>query len=487
VLNRRLLLQATGAGAALAWLGCGGGDRRPSAPVAPRPEPERVRAQLRDAVAQLCSIYAHASALAVVHSHVAAAVDSTAQGSRRQTGATLVLSARDRAGRRVERVTRDLAEASIAAEVSMLLGGKPARAARVDFGAPVDAAGTRGPGRDGAAAIGELAARVEAAGSSRLVYRGAYVESDDADVLVVAPGCDRRQRRQQSRSGVVLAAWRGAELVAGEASRAVAGSIDAALLDAPAIRAAATSALELVTPGAPPAGPGIVVLDPGVVAAIAEVAIADLMTAPAWLAGAAPARQRGERVGSPLVTIADDPRLSAAAYGFDDEGVVAAPAALIEGGVVGAPLADAVSALRLGVPVTSHARRPGHGGPLAATPCHVAVSAGTTSVDAMIGGVDGGLLLEGALAVRVDPESWEVVVRVARARRIAGGALTGHVHPDLELRATVPLLLASVTAVSDVVVTAGRRVVGDGGHLWRAATAPWWLARATVVPGRRRV
>jgi hypothetical protein len=44
-----------------------------------------------------------------------------------------------------------------------------------------------------------------------------------------------------------------------------------------------------------------------------------------------------------------------------------------------------------------------------------------------------------------------------------------------------------VTAVSDVVVTAGRRVVGDGGHLWRAATAPWWLARATVVPGRRRV
>jgi predicted Zn-dependent protease len=486
VLNRRLLLQATGAGAALAWLGCGGSDRAPVAPVATRPERERLRAQLRDAVARLRSVYAHASALAVVHSHATAAVDSSAQGSRRETRATLVLAARDRAGRRVERVTRDLTEAAIAAEVTMLLGGRAARAARVDFGAPVDGPDPRGLGRDERAAIGELAARTEAAGSSRLVYRGSYVESDDAEVLVVAPGSDRRQRRVQSRSGVVLAAWRGAELVVGEASRAVAAPIEAALLDAPAIRMAAAFALELVTPGTAPAGPGVVLLDPGVVAAIAEVAIAELMTAPAWLAGAAPARQRGERVGSALVTIHDDPTLSAAAYGFDDEGVAAAPAALIEGGVVGAPLADRVSARRLGVPVTSHARRGGHGGPLAATPCHVAVSAGTTAVDAMIGGVDAGLLLEGALAVRVDPASWQVLVRVARARRIAGGALTGHVHPDLELRASVPALLASVTAVSDVVATTGRRVVVDGGHLWRATTAPWWLARGTVVPGRRR-
>jgi hypothetical protein len=486
VVDRRTLLQATGAGAALAWLGCGGSDRGPAAPVAPRQSPEDLRAQLRDAVARLRVTYAHASALAVVHSHGAAAIDGTARGSRRDTRATLVLSARDKAGRRVERVTADLSEAAIGAEVAMLLGGRTGKAARVDFGAPVDDPGARGPGRDGLSAIGELAARAAKVGSSRLVYRGVFIETDDADVLVVAPGCDRRQRRVQSRSGVVLAAWRGPELVVGEASRAVAGPVDGALVDAAAIEAAAAHALELVTPGAPPVGPGVVLLDPGVVAAIADVAIADLMTASAWRSGVAPSRRRGERVASALVGVADDPTTSAAAYAFDDVGVPAAAVPLIAAGVVGAPLADTVSAARLGVPVTPHARRPGHGGPLVVVPAHVVVARGAATVAAMIGGVDAGLLLEGAQTVRVDPVSWQVVVRIGRARRIAGGALTGHVHPDLELRAAIPDLLASVAAASEAVVTSGRRVAIDGGHLWRATTAPWWLARATVAPGRLR-
>jgi predicted Zn-dependent protease len=483
-MNRRELLGS--AGAALLWVGCGAPAPMVVAPTPVPLRPDALRARLRDAVARLSAVYVHASALAVRRSYAVAAIDSAGASSGSDTVTSLVLAVRDASGRRRERATRDLTADRIDAEVRALLGGRGGRAAAVDFGAPHDAPGAAPPARrDWMPVVGELAARADAASSSRIVYRGCTVELDDAEVLLVAPGADRYERRVQGRVRVVLAAWRGSRLVPSVVSTAGLGPVDALALPDAALESAAAQALEPMTPGAAPSGERVLLLAPDVVAAIAEAGVADQMTADAWRRGAAARAGRGRAIAAESVVIVDDPTAATVArYAFDDEGRPSAPATLIDHGVLGGPLADGAGAAALGVDATSHARRPGAVGAMAARPSHVAVSPGTAGRADLVGAAGAGFLLEGVTAVRVEPSSWRLIARVARARRIADGVLTGHVHANLELRVHVPALLASVHGASAETATIGRRDVIDGAPLWRSATAPWWLARGDLVPAR---
>jgi len=487
-MDRRELLRSASAGAALLWLGCGGAAEQGPPPAAPRVEPGEVRGWLRKAVARLAGGFAQVSALAAIRSHVIAAVDVGARGSRREVVASVVLTGRDAGGAAFERITYDVSEIGIEAAVARLLEGRGGGARReVDVGAPRDvrprlaADPAEVPARRWLEWVRALEARAEAAGSSRLVYRGAFVEVDDAEVLFVAPGRDLSQRLVRSRAGLALAAWRGPRPVTGVAEVAVADGLDALALTDAAIEAAAARALELVTPGPAPRGAMPVVLDPSVVAAIVDAGVVGLLTSRAD--GAAALRGRG--LGSEAVTIVDDPAAGGyGGYAFDDEGRPAAAVTLISRGAVAGILCDDAGALTLGAAATSHARRPGFVGAVAPRPSQVAVAAGAVPAVDLLAGIDDGLLLEGAEAVRFDRRRGQIVVHVARARRVRRGARTGHVHADLELRAEVAALLASVDGVSSDVATVARRDDIGGDPLWRATTAPWWRARGELVPGR---
>jgi len=125
-------------------------------------------------------------------------------------------------------------------------------------------------------------------------------------------------------------------------------------------REAAREALHLLDARPAPAGQMPVVLSPGHAGVLIHEAVGHLLeadfirkkTSVFW-------NKLGKKVGSPLVTIHDDPTIAAfrGSYGVDDEGTVPAKTTLIEGGVVRGLLQDRLSAGILKMPLTGHGRR----------------------------------------------------------------------------------------------------------------------------------
>ncbi|MDA3935913.1 MAG: TldD/PmbA family protein [Actinomycetota bacterium] len=98
----------------------------------------------------------------------------------------------------------------------------------------------------------------------------------------------------------------------------------------------------------------------------------------------------GERLMSPLVTIADD-ALASYAMGptFDYEGVGKTRAALVDHGVVGGPVTDSYWAARTGTANSGHALpAPSAWGPL---PLNLEMAPGDSSIDELIGSVKRGV------------------------------------------------------------------------------------------------
>jgi TldD protein len=125
-------------------------------------------------------------------------------------------------------------------------------------------------------------------------------------------------------------------------------------------REAAQEALLLLEAVEAPAGEMPVVLAPGHAGVLVHEAVGHLLeadfirrrTSIFW-------DKLGKRVGSPLLTIYDDPTLPSfrGSYNIDDEGTPPSKTLLIDRGVVHSFLQDWLSARLMGLPLTGHARR----------------------------------------------------------------------------------------------------------------------------------
>ncbi len=125
-------------------------------------------------------------------------------------------------------------------------------------------------------------------------------------------------------------------------------------------REAAEEALNLLEAKPAPAGEMPVVLSPGHAGVLIHEAVGHLLeadfirkkTSVFW-------DKLGKKVGSPLVTIHDDPTIPAfrGSYAIDDEGTAPRKATLIERGVVRGLLQDRLSARILKMEPTGHGRR----------------------------------------------------------------------------------------------------------------------------------
>jgi TldD protein len=123
---------------------------------------------------------------------------------------------------------------------------------------------------------------------------------------------------------------------------------------------AAREALDLLDARDAPAGEMPVVLAPGHAGVLIHEAVGHLLeadfnrkkTSVFWNKG-------GQRVGTPAVTIYDDPTIpgSRGSYAVDDEGTVPGKTLLIENGIVRGLLQDKLSARLMGLPLTGHGRR----------------------------------------------------------------------------------------------------------------------------------
>jgi predicted Zn-dependent protease len=178
----------------------------------------------------------------------------------------------------------------------------------------------------------------------------------------------------------------------GGSGYAEAAAVDASAIDAAALgreaagKARATASAVLVDPGDYP-----VVLE--------EYAVVDLVDMLGYLGFSALAVQEersfvepGKRIGSDLVTIVDDGYDPAGLpLPFDFEGVAKKRVSLLEAGVCRDVVYDAQTAARDGVESTGHGLpAPNTWGPF---PLNMVMSAGSTSRDELIGGLDRGLLV----------------------------------------------------------------------------------------------
>lgn len=106
----------------------------------------------------------------------------------------------------------------------------------------------------------------------------------------------------------------------------------------------------------------------------------------------------GQKVGSDLLTLVDDPRLPAAlgSGAFDGEGVPTRRLPLFEQGVVRHFLYDTRTARKAGARTTGHARR-GYASQPSIGPSNLVVQAGEPSPEALIAGVEKGLYVTSML------------------------------------------------------------------------------------------
>ena len=491
------MLAGLGVGAAatlVATLGCGGAARSVRGGGRRAKDAVDVRALLHRAVEQLRGQFAAVSAHAVVARRVTAALDLRGRGVVRGRHAAVVFRLEDGTGRVLERAIAELSEDAVDALVKAVIDGKPA-ARSIDFGTPRK----DGPVGDAPRELKDdawlavpatLVERGEKVSNSRVVYRGAWVDTDDATIWHVASDAtraiDREQRLVRSRAGLLMVSWSGTSPTIGQVERGAVGGPERVVVSDEDLKSVARGALELTTPGPVPAGSAVVVLRPDVVARIADVAIGGVLTTAAWRRSDLAARGAlGTRVAAAGVTVTSDP--DPARYGgyhFDDEGVAAAAAPLIEAGVLRAPVGD-----RRGVAATAGATagaglRPGHAGPVHPRIGHLAWAPGTVAADDLFDDLAEAWVIEAAGDAHVDPATWTVTIEAGRARRIKNGARTGHVYADVELTAEVPALLAGVTRVG---ATADTVIVRDGDAAdarWRSIAAPAVVTRATLAPRR---
>jgi predicted Zn-dependent protease len=449
VIDRRELLRslgATAAVAALAPLGCGRG--KVKAPTNVEVGGDALRQALRDAVTTIGASLDRPRAWVLQRRRMRVLVDVALAQVVEERQIVCVLSARTADGRRVEQCFDDVQPLNIAAAAMALVAN-----AGGGGGRRREPAKTIPTGRDHAEAVEvdpakltheqwlerarEIARRGEEKSTSRIVYRAAWIRTDDDMVWTVGEDGDHRQRLVRSRLGATFVAWQGSTPQFGEAE--IAGGFGPAVthLSDDSIEEAAADALALFTPTTPPSGRQIVLLDPGVVAALVDSHVSAHLEA--W-----PDR--------PGVKITDDPAVGRfASYWLDDDGVP-----------------------------NGRARRAAPDWRIVDAPAQLALPEGATTAQQLESGINDGLVIEGLRDAHVD-DAGMVVMRVSRGRQLTSGGRTGRQWGDLEVRGKTSELLSDALDTSRE-----RREIAVSDTPARAVLAPWLLTRAHVGNARGR-
>lgn len=202
----------------------------------------------------------------------------------------------------------------------------------------------------------------------------------------------------------------------------------------------------------PPAGVVTVISAPDITGALAHEALGHGVEADLFRTGRARAAGfLGRSVGSPLVTIVDDPSKAGGNgfYFFDDEGVTAGPTTIVERGVLKSGLTDAFSARELKQARTANGRREAWDRKVYARMSNTFVAPGSTPPAELIAGVDRGLYVAGLQAGIEDPKGWGMQIVAWSGEWIEKGRRTGRLVGPVSLTGFVPEVLGSVDGVGN--------------------------------------
>ena len=157
---------------------------------------------------------------------------------------------------------------------------------------------------------------------------------------------------------------------------------------------------------------------------------------------------------------------STASYVFDDEGTLANDVTEIKQGILHTGIADALSALRLGIQPTGNGKRESFERKAYTRMTNTVFMGGENTLEEMIASIEHGYLLEGMQSGMEDPKHWGIQCMLTKGREIKDGKLTGVVVSPVILTGYVPDLLKSISMASKEVQVDGNGYCGKGYKEW---------------------
>ena len=212
---------------------------------------------------------------------------------------------------------------------------------------------------------------------------------------------------------------------------------------------AAERALTMLDAELAPTGTMPVVLAPGSGGVLFHEACGHGLEADIVAKGSVYQGKLGETVGSPAVTLIDDPTLPQAwgSYHWDDEGTPARQTVLVEKGVLRSYLCDRLFGRQLGLASTGNGRREDYRHLPIPRMSNIFLAPGDYSPEEVIGSVDEGLFARKLGGGEVNPETGEFVFSVSEGYRIRRGKLGPPVR-GATLVGNGPTVLRSVRLVA---------------------------------------
>jgi PmbA protein len=216
-------------------------------------------------------------------------------------------------------------------------------------------------------------------------------------------------------------------------------------------RDAAERATRMLGAVKPPSAKLTVVLDPWVTAQLVGI-VAGTLSAEEVVKGRSLFAERvGEQVGTPLLTLVEDPT-DGRAWGageIDDEGLASRRVPLIEAGVLSGFVHSTWTARRTGTASTGSAVRGGFKSTPGAACRAVLPAPGGTSPEDLIAGIDDGVLVQEVFGLHsgVNPVSGDLSTG-AQGLRIRGGALAEPLR-EFTIASTIQRLLLDIAALGD--------------------------------------
>lgn len=218
---------------------------------------------------------------------------------------------------------------------------------------------------------------------------------------------------------------------------------------AAARRAAARALAKLDAPKAR-AGEMPVVLSSSAGGTFIHEAIGHSLEADAVQEGSSPAYRGalGRTIAPENITVIDDPTLpfQRGSFFFDDEGVPAAPTALVRNGVLTGFLHDRASALRDGVATNGHGRRESFSERPLPRMSNLYVAPGPDDPAQIVRGLKSGLLVTRMGGGQVNTATGEFVFEVDEGFRVQDGKIKNLVR-DVNLLGVGPEVLKQITRV----------------------------------------
>ncbi len=287
-------------------------------------------------------------------------------------------------------------------------------------------------------------------GSSRIIYREAYLQSTHSRTRLLSRSQDLRVEAHRSRGGLVMGTWTGGALATGEAQVSGLGGPALVRLTSTQLETAADDALAHLHARRAPSGDLEVLLCPEAAAMFAHHCIAH----PSAVFRAA---QTGP------AHVVDDPSSGYGGLLVDDEGVASQPQLLLGLGTgvsllpQGRMRFDAQAQLRL-------------------APTHVRVSLGTSDLTELVSRIKNGVLLQGPTMCTLDSRGEKVSLLASRGHEIRNGRFTGRVFSHTLSSFLMRDFLSTTAALGNEV----RAISFHHDGIASSAEAPYWLGSARV-------